>query len=413
MKNLSSLWNWSKNKSESSSLHKIEEIKENASTDVLEKVLDYFIHNQSVLLTRLQEDKTNESLKREMLRITEEQFTLHNIEKNKIPEYVKSFERYIWGYYVLDELINDKNISDIKCYDFDHIRIKALGKRSGTSVKFQSREEYKRFVSMVAVKNQVNISTLNAMQTFTDSESSPDFILRFDICTGYINSSRLPMMQIRKFPKFKYTFQELIGKNVMTREQAEYLELKVKDASGIYITGKGSSGKSIMMNSLLEVIPHDKSVLGIQENEELFTKTHPDMLFQRIRSSSGENRVQYGLNELATNGLLLDVDYFVIGEIKGSEAAAFMQASYTGYQCWATGHGRSEQEGIYKLADNIKRSTSYKFEECLRMLTGIEVVVFMKNFQVAGIAEIKGYNEDEKRLIIQTVDLPKPLPRKS
>ena len=384
--------------------------------NLLEKILNHIIHNESDLLASMQDGKKNEKTKERLLKVAEEQFrTLSpGIDKKTLSDNLYAFERYLLGYHILDELIEDKNISDIKCYDYDHIQVKRLGKRMPcpSNVKFKNREDYNRLVSMAAAKNQINISTLNAIQTFTDEDSSPDFILRFDICTGYINTSKVPMMQIRKFPKHKYTMRELIDLQVMTKEQAAYLEDKVKNASGIFWTGKGGSGKSICMNSMLDIIPHDRSVLVLQENQELFSDTHPDMLVQKIRISSGEGRVQYGLKELATNGLLLDVDYYVISEIKGSEASEFAQASYTGHICWASGHGRSAKEGLYKCADNIKRATSYDYSECLRLLSGMEVVIYMKDFQVAEIAENKGYDEDKKALVIEVVDLPKPPPRK-
>lgn len=385
------------------------------SENLLELVLDHIIHHEEGLLASMQEDKKNEKTKEKLLGVAEEQFKNLNpgMNREQLDEYLNSFERYLWGYHVLDELIADKDISDIKCYDFDHIQVKRLGKRmpGPSDVKFQSREAYIRLVDMAAAKNQINLSTVNAIRTFTDEDSSPDFILRFDICTGYINTSKVPMLQIRKFPKHKYTFEELIDLQVMTPEQAEYLDRKAKEASGIFWTGKGGSGKSIHMNTMLDRIPHDKSVLVLQENQELFTNTHPDMLIQKIRTSNGEGRVQYGLKELATNGLLLDLDYYVISEIKGSEAAEFAQASYTGHICWASGHGRSATEGLYKCADNIKRATSYSYSECLRLLSGMEVIVFMKNFQVAGIAENYGYDEEKKALVIKEVDLPTPPPR--
>lgn len=381
--------------------------------DSLLNVLDHFIHQENMLLTKLQEDKSNAETKKKILQIAEQQFRLQLDKKQDIEAHVKKFERYLWGYYILDDLINDKEISDIKCYTEDNIRIKRHGKRMAApaNIRFQSKGDYKRLVSMAAVKNQINISTLNALQTFTDTESSPDFILRCDICTEYINSHKYPVLQIRKIPKYKNTLEELVKMDVMTPEQAAYLKRKVPVASGMFFTGKGSSGKTTVMNSLFEYIPHDMSGLAIQENPELFSKSHPDFLFQRIRRNNGENRIQYELGDLAKNGLILDIDYFIIGEIKGSEAAEFAQCSYTGYKCWATGHGQNERDGLYKLADNVKRATGYEFTECLRMLTGIEVVAYMKDFQVAGIAEVKGYDAERRDLIFETVDLPVPQPR--
>lgn len=66
-------------------------------------------------------------------------------------------------------------------------------------------------------------------------------------------------------------------------------------------------------------------------------------------------------------------------------------------------HGRNSKEAIIKLADYIKQAVHYEFDECLRMLTGIETIVYMKNFKIEEISEIHGYDEDKKKLIIERV----------
>ena len=60
-------------------------------------------------------------------------------------------------------------------------------------------------------------------------------------------------------------------------------------------------------------------------------------------------------------------------------------------------------EGINKLADYTKLATGYKFEDCLKMLTGIDTIVYMKKFEVAEISEVHGYDEEKKELIIERI----------
>ena len=124
-----------------------------------------------------------------------------------------------------------------------------------------------------------------------------------------------PYLHIRKIPKTKYTIENLIEYNMMDTKTAAYLLDKVKDASGILFTGKGASGKTTLMNTLLEEISYNNSCLVIQENEELFTTSHPDMMFQHVVTARHKGEQEYDLKDLARNGLLTDLDYFIIGEI--------------------------------------------------------------------------------------------------
>lgn len=91
----------------------------------------------------------------------------------------------IWGYGLIDELIHDKTISDIKIHDAKHIRIKREGKRESCEISFPSEEAYERFVTRLLERNKVNLGTANAIQTFTDADQE-DFILRLAVISGLL-----------------------------------------------------------------------------------------------------------------------------------------------------------------------------------------------------------------------------------
>ena len=147
------------------------------------------------------------------------------------------------------------------------------------------------------------------------------------------------------------------------------------------------------MEKMLDYIPEDKSGLVIQENEELFSN-HPDLAFQHTVMNRGEGKIKYDLGDLARNGLLLDIDYFIIGEIKGAEALYLLNAVYTGAKGWATVHGASATEAMNKLVDYIKYNSDYSQEEALQMLVHLDTVIFMESFKIKEIAEIDGYDNE-------------------
>lgn len=326
-------------------------------------------------------------------------FIIHRgIDEETTDATVTAFRKYIWGYHVLDDLIYDDSISDIKLIDENNIRVKRYGKRESTDIHFSSRNDYLSFVNYVAIKNKTNISDINAIQTFTDKETNPKFILRFNIMTSFVTSTGLPYLHIRKIPKDKYSMDKLQSLGMFDEKTKKFLIDQAKNSMGILFTGKGASGKTTLMNAMLEEIPHDKSVLVIQENEELFTVSHPEMMFQHIVTSRGESKIQYDLSDLARNGLLIDLDYFVIGEIKGGEALYFLNAAYTGHRCWASVHGVNSTEAMDKLADYVKYESDYTKEDALRMLRGIKTVIFMQDFKVKEISEVVGWDEEAKNL---------------
>ena len=295
---------------------------------------------------------------------------------------------YFTGYHILEPLIKDKEISDIKIISYDKIRVKRLGKREDSDICFESPQELKQFTEFVAAKNQVSVSRAHAMQSFTDKTGSRDFILRFNIIQSIINSVDTPYIHIRKIPKEKPSLKDLQDMGMLTREHADYLRKQIKKGY-VLIAGKGASGKTTLLNALLDEIPKERSVLVIQENEELFSKVHPDMMFQHILEQKGESKVGYGLKELSINALLLDLDYIVIGEIKGGEALYFLNAAYTGHLGLATVHGQDGVAALYKLADYVKYESDYSQEEIKKMLGCISTVCFMKDFRLDTITEVQ------------------------
>lgn len=360
--------------------------------NVLDELLDYFIHveRQTLLLVQRGVKSRND-----LMQSAEEYLSERGISVNLRKYIVEHFGRFIWGYYLLEEAINDPDISDIKVLGYDNVRVKRKGKRMSTDIRFPSKSDYKRFVSMIAVKNRTNLADINAIQSFTDKDSNSRFILRFNISTDFVNSCDTPYVHIRKIPKKKYTIEQLIECGMLTDDMADYLLEAVKESGGIIFTGKGASGKTTLMNVLLDHIPHDKSGLVIQENEELFSDTHPDMMFQHIVTSNGEGKIQYDLKELGRNGLLTDIDYFIIGEIKGGEALYLLNAGYTGHKCWASVHGMDSISAMDKLADYVKYESDYSLKDIRKMLMGMKTIVFLKDFKVCEISEIKDYRDGE------------------
>lgn len=298
------------------------------------------------------------------------------------------------GFYVLDPLIDDPNISDIKITSPYRIRVKVNGQRKTSNLAFINADDYYRFLD--GLIQRYNLDPDSEVYVFTDKTRSPVAKLRVNITMDRINS-KFPTLHIRKVPKKKPTVDDLVKLDVMDEVTANYLVWAARNAKGIVFTGKGSSGKTTMMNALLECTPSDRSGLVIQESEELDSEK-PELTFEHITP-------EYDLKALARNGLLTDIDYFIIGEIKGDEALDFIVAATTGNKAWCSVHGSSTNGGIDRLCDYILKAGNSKYTrpQALSMLKDLQVVVFMKNFKVVEISEIMGYDDVKEQLIFRTI----------
>ncbi len=310
---------------------------------------------------------------------------------------LKEFEEYIFGYSRLSPLIDDPEISDIRVTSYDCIRVKRLGKRMDAGISFDSEKEYRQFIDYIAAKNQVSVSNLTAIQRFTDSGSHPGFILRFTVSMPLVNTYEEPYLCIRKVPKTFPLLSDLVKKGMLDEKCARMLTLRFRMGSTL-ICGGNSSGKTTLLNALKETIPDDMAVMVVQQADELTTMYHPDMMFLHSVPPSAESKATYDLEHISIAGLTMDVDYFIVGEIKGAEALYILNAACTGQICAGTIHSTSAMRAPDKLADYAMYESRYSRNELMRMMDCFKTLVFMKNYSVANVYACTGWNEERREL---------------
>jgi pilus assembly protein CpaF len=315
---------------------------------------------------------------------------------------LSAFGEYIFGYSILSPLIDDRSISDIRIVSYDNIRVKKDGKRMDGGVAFTSSKEYKQFIDYVATKNQVNISNLNAIQRFTDTESHKDFILRFTVSMPLVNTYGEPYLCIRKVPRDFPKMNELINRKMLERSTAELLTLRFRQGSTL-ICGGNSSGKTTLLNALKETLPDDMAILVTQQADELTTKFHPDMMFLHSLPGSSERQVSYDLKHISIAGLTMDVDFFIVGEVKGAEALYLLNAAYTGQICAATIHAPSADKAPNKLVDYAMYDSRYTRNELMKMMDCFSTLIFMDHYKVCQIYISRGWNEAKQDLMYERI----------
>lgn len=376
---------------------------------------DHLEYRQEEILMRLIDDYSTQkqrtlmqlkkgNLSREQF-LTEVKEYIHSTFPGKEEEEQKLlslFEQYIFGYSLLSPLIDDPEISDIRIINYDRIRVKRNGKRMDAKVAFHSEKEYRAFIDYVATKNQVNISNLNAIQRFTDSESHPDFILRFTLSMPLVNTYDAPYLCIRKVPRNFPEMKELIRRKMLSKELAEVLIQRFRNGSTL-ICGGNSSGKTTLLNALKETLPDDVAILITQQADELTTKGHPDMMFLHSLPGSGESMANYDLKNISIAGLTMDVDFFIIGEVKGDEALYLLNAAYTGQLCSATIHAPSADKAVDKLVDYALYSSRYSREELMKMMECFTTLIFMEKYKVCQVYRNCGWNKELKEMIYEPI----------
>lgn len=371
------------------------------SEDLQNLVNDYITQKQTLLVQM----KRGVVSREEFLGEVRKHINAHYYrDEGRMSSLLREFEQYIFGYSRLSGLIDDEKISDIRVISYDNVRIKREGRRMDAGVAFSSEKEYRQFIDYIATKNQVNISNLNAIQRFTDTESHPDFILRFTLSMPLVNTYSEPYLCIRKVPKKFPLMKELIEKEMLSREAAELLIQRFRQGSTL-ICGGNSSGKTTLLNALKETLPDDMAILITQQADELTTRFHPDTMFLHSLPGTTESQVHYDLQHISIAGLTMDVDFFIIGEVKGGEALYLLNAAYTGQICAATIHAPSADKGPDKLVDYAMYESRYSRNELMRMMDCFKTLIFMEHYRVKEIFACNGWNERRKCLEFERIEV--------
>lgn len=317
-------------------------------------------------------------------------------------EVFQGLQNYLWGSDILTPLVNDPDISDIRCLSHYNIRYKKKGKRYQAKLSFMDEMHYERFIKRLATRNQISLSDQNAVQNFTDANNHSNYILRYNISTKLVNDTSSFFLHIRKVSKTKKTVGELVEEGMITKSEAAFFIDAVRKGKSFLVCGKGGAGKTTLINSLIEYLDDQVSVECIQENSEIFSISHPEFLCQHTVTTRGEGKYVYELKDLARNSLTADIDMFIIGETKGEEARYLFIAANTGAAFITTLHAENAEEALYRLADYVKYDSDYSAKEVMRAFSvSTDYVIFLENYYVKEILKVTGFDEEEDRPIYQ------------
>lgn len=315
------------------------------------------------------------------------------LENEDVPALLNKLYRSLFKLYIVQDLIDDPNVTDIKITAPDAIRARVKGKAYMSNIHFVDRADYLRFVNMIAIRN--GISQRIPSQTFTDANDS-NYILRFSITAEYVNSVEWPYVHIRKVDRHKPLFNDLIKLGMMDEKIRDYLLDCGKNSRGVVFAGPPGSGKTVILNAFLEeAYEQSAEILVIQENDELFCY-RKGVMFQHVVHYSNDTQMAVSLEGLGQLALVAGANVFIIGEAKGAEICSAITLSNSGCRTAITIHSPSSTETIDKMADLAMRGYATDYEMAKRELKSFQTVVYLQDFKVREISEITGYDEEKK-----------------
>ncbi len=309
---------------------------------------------------------------------------------------VKLFSEIIFrealGYSVLEPLMSDDDVTDISCSAFDQpvlVRHREYSEYNWmtTNIIF-SEDELDALVQKIASKHGKGVNTLSPASEITTREGHR-------IMLTFKNEITLPSstFSIRKFPKNPWTIAKLITYKTLNEDLAAYLWQVLEDRNFIIVSGSMGSGKTTLLSTLLQLIDLRYKILTIEDTAEIALGKRIN--WQRLVTRKGLQAGVYdiSLTDLTLLSLRSSSDYVALGEVRGAEIQALVQASGTGLGCITTFHAGSFQELLSRMMGK-PLSVEDSF------LQTIKCIVFLSNVKTSNGKNLKKITSIEEPYFI-------------
>ena len=206
-----------------------------------------------------------------------------------------------------------------------------------------------------------------------------------------------PTFAIRKKAIAIFTLAQYVAAGIMTSAQLVVIEAAVKNHRNILVTGSTGSGKTTLVNAIINhmvVIDPSERIVIIEDTGEI--------------QCAADNFVQYhttldiSMTLLLRTSLRMRPDRLLVGEVRGPEALDLLMAWNTGHEGGAaTLHANHARAGLVRMAQLISmHPDAPKHIEPL-ISEAVQLVIHIARSQdgrrVEEIVEIQGYEDGHYR----------------
>ena len=333
------------------------------------------------------EDSKEDEVRSEIARIIYRETAEENYSLKDRETLVKNVFDSIRKLDVLQELIEDEEISEIMVNGYDHIFIEKKGTIYEWNKRFSSREKLEDVIQQI-------VSSCN--RVVNESEPIVDARLAGGERVNIVLSPPAvvgPIITIRRFPRNVFTMVKMIENKSITKEAAVFLQDAVRAGYNIFVSGGTSSGKTTLLNVLSDFIPARERVVTIEDSAELQIKSVDNLVRLETRNANSSGCAAITIKDLIKTALRMRPDRIIVGEVRGAEVADMLQAMNTGHNSMSTGHANSAADMITRLEAMYLQNAEIPLESIRRQIaSGIEIMIHLERSKT-GLRRVTEINE--------------------
>ncbi|WP_413292678.1 CpaF family protein [Bdellovibrio sp. HCB185ZH] len=249
-------------------------------------------------------------------------------------------EFYSWG--PLCSLMDDEAVTEILVNGPDKIWFEKNGCLQEHQDGFLSEISFRNCIERLsqAAKCFITVEHPSADSSFGDFRLS---LIGADLTQNHAHLS------LRRHPKNPWTFERLKAHQWCDEASIEFFKNLIQKKKNFLVIGSTGSGKTSVLNSLLNLLPANERVVVIEDTSEIALSNNASMKLLTREDPQGI-LPSIDQTQLVKRSLRLRPDRLVMGEVRGAEAKDFLMALATGHAgSFGTLHAQDPQQALIRL----------------------------------------------------------------
>lgn len=320
---------------------------------------------------------------------------------DRMDQFIEEMVESSVGYDILADAMYDDEVSDIFIINWDKIYVEKNGENVKYHKSFASEDDFQKFTTRILGEAGKEIN--GGDKKIVDFEIFGDRGSAIDKSVSPNGTS----ITLRKHSDDHITRNQLVDWGVLTEEMADFLGMLIQGESNIVCAGLTGSGKTTTLRALLDhYVPIvNKRMLVCEDTQELFpTNDHTLELISTSKTNEEDGDIT--LNDLILTALRQKPKYIIVGEVRGAEAEAAVEAMETGHSTMFTMHGGKIWNVINRLVTKFITSMPSLGKDVVERIIGssVDYIFIQSNIPNIGrkVTEIVEINYDYKNNYITT-----------
>ncbi|RJG39516.1 ATPase, T2SS/T4P/T4SS family [Motilimonas pumila] len=299
----------------------------------------------------------------------------------------------------LEELLADKDVSEVMVNCFDEIFFEKLGVLEKSPITFTNDKAVLSAIERIVspIGRRIDESSPMVDARLKDGSRVNAVIPPLAL--------KGPSITIRKFMAERLVAEDLVRFNSIDQRMADFLKLIVLQKNNIVISGGTGSGKTTLLNVLSNYIPDNERIVTVEDAAEL-KLYQPNLVNLEARPANQEGTGAIPIRDLVKNCLRMRPDRIVVGECRGGEALDMLQAMNTGHDgSLTTTHANSPRDCVSRIEVMVMMSGMDLPVQAIREQIGsaVNFIVQQTRFscgtrKVTSIAEVSGIENGRLQL---------------